>query len=524
MKRGFTLIEVILAISLIGILAVSFMPAITFGFTNLIGSQKFTLDIFASQELMEKEIEEKKDSGINGTDSLNIFGVNVKGYNINKVVSTHGEINFFKPNFVKEYDTPELVAKGHSGVPSIVMLTKDKTTTPSDSVTLFNTDGSVNNVLFTADGNKYKVKDEHKGIHLMNVYRWYTTSEVGYPNTNLDSYLVIKEWNAARNLVSYEKSKESNFIPNMQNDPVTNQPTYHKFTFNEVKQGLSLFDEDLINNYGNRYLYYTVTPYAVSGKVGREYYSNAIYISAPKIEIENAKYIIGEDTVTIRFKDSIKNSFVQQSMSFNDSLGEIVGITLNPNSDKEMRVQFNRTIDSNTAIEGNVFYKGAVLSAKYSNISIWSDNKPTGEFKIVPRVLVKEWNFNNSVDGWTAINNIINFVWQDGGYIGGDITGGDPYFHSPDLNINTDNVNMIRVRLKNDTTSNMAQIFYRTSAGGWHSDRRVDFSIDPKSDFIVYDIDVGSAGSWSDNLYQLRIDPAVNATGTFSIDYVKFYD
>lgn len=83
---------------------------------------------------------------------------------------------------------------------------------------------------------------------------------------------------------------------------------------------------------------------------------------------------------------------------------------------------------------------------------------------------------------------------------------------------------MIRIRLKNDTNSHTAQVFYRTSAGGWHPDRRVDFSIEPKSEFTIYDIDVGSVGSWSVNLLQLRIDPAVNETGTFSIDYVRFYD
>lgn len=390
MKKGFTLIEVILAIALIGIIAASFIPAITFGFTNLMGSQKFTRDIFASQEIVEREIEQKRDAGVNGTDSLDIFGVTVKGHTINNTVATHGEINFFKPNFVEKYKTPVLIANGHSGNPSIVLLTKDKTTTPADSVPLFNVDGLLNNVIFTADGNKYKVRDEDKGIHLMNVYRWYTSSEVGYPDSNLESFLLIKEWNAARNLVSYEESMVSNFIPNMQNDPLTNQPTYHKFTFNEVKQGFSLSDEDLINNYGNRYLYYTVTPYAVSGKVGKEYYSNAMYINAPKIEIESAKYIVGDNIVTIRFKDSVKNSFVQENMIFNDSLGEVMGITLNPNNDKEMRVEFNRAIENNTVIEGNIFYKGSVLSAKYNRISIWSDNKPTGEFKIVPRVLVEE--------------------------------------------------------------------------------------------------------------------------------------
>lgn len=389
MKKGFTLIEVIVAIALIGILAVSFLPTITFGFTNLFKSQKFSKDIFDSQKEIETMIEEKKNATIDGTDSIDLFGVQVKGYNISTPISTYGEMNFFQPNFIKEYNTPELVAQGHSGIPNIVLLNKNKTTTPSNLVKLFNDDDSLNDVIFNADGNKYKIKDEHKNIHLVNVYRWYTSSEVSYtegtiPDTVLDNNLLIKEWNAARGLVSYAESKLSNFIPNIQNDPITNQPTYNKFTFNEVKEGLSLLNEDLINNYGNRYLYYSVTPYAVSGKIGKEYYSNAMYVSAPKIEIESAKYTIGGDTVIIMFKDSIKDPFVPDKMIFNESLGDIISITINPYNDKEMSIHFNRAINSGIDIEGNLLYKGSVSSKKYGAISIWTNNKPNDTFTITP--------------------------------------------------------------------------------------------------------------------------------------------
>lgn len=40
MKRGFTLIEVIVAIALIGLLAFSFLPTMTFGYKNLIDTKK----------------------------------------------------------------------------------------------------------------------------------------------------------------------------------------------------------------------------------------------------------------------------------------------------------------------------------------------------------------------------------------------------------------------------------------------------------------------------------------------------
>lgn len=56
-KKGFTLIEIIIAIALIGIIAVAFIPFMTFSYTKLVHSEKFTQDMFNDQAIVENQID-----------------------------------------------------------------------------------------------------------------------------------------------------------------------------------------------------------------------------------------------------------------------------------------------------------------------------------------------------------------------------------------------------------------------------------------------------------------------------------
>jgi type II secretory pathway pseudopilin PulG len=528
MKKGLTLIEVILSISLVSMIAISFLPGMVFGYKNVFEARKFTEDIFESQAEIERIMEEKRKEVAtpDGTNSYSIFGVNVVGHNIEIPVEDHGEIHVFQPEKKEDYPVPNIVRNTHSGLTNIVRLSvfnnSTEVTPPPASVNMFN----ASNVLdssrnFLVDSKYYKI--DNPRIHLVNVYRWYTSSMVEYTaDFEMDNYFIIKEWNAARALVSYEESKTLKAIPNIQNSP-----DYNRLSFTEIRDGLGLSNAELINQFGNRYYYFSVTPFAVSGKIGPEEYSNAVYVKAPRIEISKAVYGPYENQVSIYFKDSIADNFVIDKMSFNESLGRIENVSRYNGNDKIMIVEFDRALNPDIEVEGNVLHLGSVQSSKFGAIYIWSpDNVPSGEFKIVKPVPVKEWNFDTHTEGWSAQNHIDSFTWHAGGYVGGNINGNDPYFHSPsDLNINTDNVNWIRIRLKNNSTSNTAQIFYNTSAGGWSEARHTDFPITPNSDFKDYIIDVGSLASWSGTLKQLRIDPTVGvATGSFSIDYIRFYE
>lgn len=377
-KKGFTLVEVILAIALIGLISVTFVPALTFGFKYLVDSEKFVVDSYAKQQEVEKKLDEKRDEVADGADAIdiNVYGVNVKGHVVTVDIEGHGEINTFQPQRTVTYDVLEIIPKGHSGNPDVLLDVVGVSPRPTE-VDMF-TSGALNSsVKFLVNENNFTVNIP--SIHLVNVYKWFLSSEQDQTSSYvLDNYTVIKEWNAARDIVTYAQSKALKVTTNIQNDP-----DYNQLKFDEIKDGLSLTDEEMINRFGNRYIYYSVTPFAISGRIGKEDLSNAIYIKAPRIEIENAYYGSNPRQVEVLFKESITNVVNSNMIETNEALGTLVSATRSLTNDKLLILEFDQDLDGVTEISGNRLFIGAVSSLEYGNIGIWSKGEPSGEFSVV---------------------------------------------------------------------------------------------------------------------------------------------
>ena len=133
------------------------------------------------------------------------------------------------------------------------------------------------------------------------------------------------------------------------------------------------------------------------------------------------------------------------------------------------------------------------------------------------------WDFTTGFNDWNAQSNISSFTHQNTGIVSGNINGSDPYIVSGDnLNKNITAESKIFIRLKNETLSDQGQIYFTTtSETGFDEAKHVDFSILPNSDYTDYIINMGANPKWTGTLKQLRIDPAVNATGTFNIDFIR---
>lgn len=176
----------------------------------------------------------------------------------------------------------------------------------------------------------------------------------------------------------------------------------------------------------------------------------------------------------------------------------------------------------------NFYYKGDI-----AEILVFNDHLSDSERELVENYLDKKWlatvanswyfSTSNDTEGWTAGGNTTGLGQVSGGYLEGNITGNDPYIVSSNsLGINISTNKNIVLRLKNSTASTQAQVYYTTtSSTGWGEDKVVTFPILPNSDYTDYIIDMSSSSLWTGSLKQLRIDPAVNSTGTFSIDFIR---
>lgn len=151
-------------------------------------------------------------------------------------------------------------------------------------------------------------------------------------------------------------------------------------------------------------------------------------------------------------------------------------------------------------VNGSVRYKLATVSSSTNSLS---------------------WNFNQdgNFEGWAITS-----------YVSGSVSGGslnltsstvDPYIYSPSVSINAATNRYIKIRMKNNTSSQQAQIFWLTNYdGNWNEYKSKVFPINPNSDYTEYVVDVGSNSFWRNTITQLRFDPGTT-TGVFNVDYIN---
>ena len=63
-SKGMTLVEVVIAMALVGITATVFFKAMSFGYVNIRDSKKYTTDAFRVQEDIERRINEVKQQDV----------------------------------------------------------------------------------------------------------------------------------------------------------------------------------------------------------------------------------------------------------------------------------------------------------------------------------------------------------------------------------------------------------------------------------------------------------------------------
>ena len=136
------------------------------------------------------------------------------------------------------------------------------------------------------------------------------------------------------------------------------------------------------------------------------------------------------------------------------------------------------------------------------------------------------WTFqtDGNTEGWSAQNGLTGFG-ASGGYLNGAVTQKDAFMTSSDnVGIDITTHKVIRIRMKNNTGTNMARIYFTTNAEGTFDGSKLrDFSlIRNDSNYTDYYIDMSPNAKWTGTLKQLRIDPIVSASsGTFGIDEIR---
>lgn len=376
--KGYTLIEVILAIAIFGLLAAAFLPLMTFSYTNLIGAEKFTEAMLEDQSIVEEQIDELRfeNPADSGSDYVEAFGVNIPVHLLSINTTSSGQVKLYLPQQTVVPKIPIIKS------PPIIIVRNNSGANISPQPTSIH----IFNDPYKLFVNDVDITDATKNEHLMNVYRWYTSAEISNEESAseiTDDYVVAREWNEAKTVVPYSEALEKGFIPNMKeyNDSIAGREPYNELNYQILKRAYSFTDEQMINNFGNRYLKYGVTPFSLTGRMGKEELSNAIYIEAPRIEILSAKFDDDENKAIIEFNVEIGDTFSPSSILLNESLGEF-NVSKDEESEYKLILEFTQPIDNSSDVEGNLLTRGAVISKDYGAISIWHNNYPNSEFTI----------------------------------------------------------------------------------------------------------------------------------------------
>lgn len=379
-NKGYSLVEIILSVALIGLIAIALLPLISYSYTYLIKSEQFTRDMFNDQELVEKKIDELRfeDPLWPNSNIVSIFGVDIAVHEINENTSNSGEIHVFLP---KQTSVPPIPVI-QSPPQIVVRNASDGSITPQPTwIELLNDPRSffVNEVSITTDT---------RNEYLMSVYRWYITDEVGEsytPSTTSKDYLIVHEWNEARMILPFKTALENNFVPNFKEyvDPSTNRTiTYNRLNFQALASLGDLTTESLINRYGNRHVVYGVTPYSLAGRMGQERLSNPIYIRAPRIMIESAIIDKENNAIIIEFNLEMEEVISTDLIRLNPLLGNIRSAVRDNENHKRIILEFENTITVTQPIADSYLSRGSVVSKEYGAISIWHGNEPNGAFTI----------------------------------------------------------------------------------------------------------------------------------------------
>ncbi|MDY0277983.1 MAG: prepilin-type N-terminal cleavage/methylation domain-containing protein, partial [Acholeplasma sp.] len=253
--RGFTLVEVIISIAILGIISVGFLAAISSHYSYLNKTKEISEEVFLAQAEMEEKIDIVKDSirENDGTITLkqktifaDLGGIVVDYYEMQEPISSkkyYTLVSDVKPDILGVIELESLSSK-------LKQETQDSSVGyANDSFDIIGT---------------FKNNDLYKFDHLLNVVEWYVST---------DKFIMPMPKSATFDI----------------NDDIA----YYSYYYPLFPRDYILIDNDVVNNFGThnvtfpdlssyagRHIVFTATPGAKSGKIGKQLASKPIFISA----------------------------------------------------------------------------------------------------------------------------------------------------------------------------------------------------------------------------------------------------
>lgn len=270
-KKGFTLIEIIIAMAILGIVAVSVLAGFSNFYSMMVATKNFTEEAFQAQQNIELQIQEIKNQVLAGNTPLGR-----QSYTL-----FEGTAN---QRTVQGYPRAALIGSSgviHTIVADFRMPVFQVATISNVGIDLWRGSSKVSHAYASTPSlnirSRTPVITDPNNVNLMNLHKWYVSRE-GF------------------NIPMIENPEEPEIgvkYPRFPDDYI--------IIPNEISSNLN----NILSSYRGRHILYTITPAAKSGKMGATVPSNPIFISG--LPIINglmlhldASYINKEDSNQVR--------------------------------------------------------------------------------------------------------------------------------------------------------------------------------------------------------------------------------
>ncbi len=257
-NRGITLVEILVAILLIGIISTVFVSTLVTDFTLLVDTRELTTDAFELQQAMEKEIESVKSdlsAGItpSGKASYTLFEgesneVTIDGFYREVALAGKSIHTVIAESRIPDFPVP---------IAGSVNLVLEKNSTQlSDNYAYVSTSG--------LGAKATAVVDDPDGVFLVNRHEWFV-SRPGFSIPYVSAAYIDEDFDLGRiyPIFPYDYIP----VPIKANTDMLNQSAFNSIT----------------SEYTGRHIIYTISPYASSGKKGVTVFSDPVFLHGPTV-------------------------------------------------------------------------------------------------------------------------------------------------------------------------------------------------------------------------------------------------
>lgn len=447
-NKGMTLIEVIVAIFLIGLIASTFLPSIMSSFTIMKKGKTMTEDTFKTQQNIELAMEQIRDkideklSDPSKTDprdvSITAFGKTIKGKSIvEPIVGGNTNIySFIASGHVVEENMPQVSSiKLDQLAPTVILVPKQ----------VYGANSAI------------RLKGDHSMVSITNYFtdlkRWYKSKE-GY-----DGFIP--------NTVTNESDWGTRY-PSWPND--------YELIKDIDANVLSMKDEFI-----GRHVVYSVIPVSKTGRYGIETGSNPVYINGPPILTNLSLHL---DTYVLDKADG------EQFKSWNDISGNNINASTTGNG---VKLYFNNGKYANFDKSTLTFNKTITNSQDITMFIVLSN--PLTKSNLNQEII----NRSNTNNGWDLkLNNgKLEFIIKNGNRSVKSDNDLDENMHIITIKATRNNIKMIMDKNDNTeikTTSTPTNISFNSNSikptiGNTNSDLNISEVIFYSTELSDNDID-----------------------------------